>query len=141
MMQARFLEVTKKAGSPNSPDSAHLQVVGRENLQTLDEDWGHELISLGRERLRRALIVSSEDAHGRSGLDGVSPYLGGSWKAVGVSVSRLTAVQPRRRSQPGITLILMICGWLCGVLDLAAAGKKVVVLGVDGMDPKLLQTF
>ena len=45
------------------------------------------------------------------------------------------------RSQPGITLILMICAWLCGVLDLPAAGKKVVVLGVDGMDPKLLQTF
>ena len=34
-----------------------------------------------RERLRRALIVSSEDAQGRSGLDGVSPYLGGSGKA------------------------------------------------------------
>ena len=35
----------------------------------------HELTFPGREKLRRALIVSSEDAHGRSGLDGVSPYL------------------------------------------------------------------
>jgi len=43
-------------------------------LSLLRMHRGYELI-LRRERLRRALIVSSEDGHGRSGLDGVSPYL------------------------------------------------------------------
>ncbi|MDA1272737.1 MAG: alkaline phosphatase family protein [Verrucomicrobia bacterium] len=36
---------------------------------------------------------------------------------------------------------LAVCCWLCMVLHAQDAGKKVVVLGVDGMDPKLLQTF
>ena len=45
-------------------------------LLALRMHWDHELIFRGsRERLRRALIVSSGDAHGRSGLDGVSPCL------------------------------------------------------------------
>ena len=35
----------------------------------------------------------------------------------------------------------MVCGGLWGVGDLRAAGRKVMVLGIDGMDPKLLQTF
>src|SRR4029077_20805620 len=52
----------------------------------------HELIFQGRERLRRALIVSSGDAHGRSGLDGVSPYLGGSWKASTSSIGRASVL-------------------------------------------------
>ena len=37
--------------------------------------------------------------------------------------------------------ILLACLWLCVVSQAQAADKKVVVLGVDGMDPKLLQTF
>ena len=40
-----------------------------------------------------------------------------------------------------VTALLLMCCWLCAVFDLSAAGKKVVVLGIDGMDPKLLQTF
>jgi hypothetical protein len=57
----------------------------------------HELISVGRERLRRALIVSSKDAHGRSGLDGVSPY---PWRFMESSVflsDLLTAHEPEFR--------------------------------------------
>ena len=37
--------------------------------------------------------------------------------------------------------LLMLCCCLCGAFKLSASGKKVVVLGIDGMDPKLLQTF
>lgn len=36
--------------------------------------------------------------------------------------------------------ILAVC-LLCGVSSLPAAGRKVMVLGIDGMDPTLLQTF
>ena len=56
-------------------------VAGSESLLSLLRmHRDHELIFCGRERLRRALIVSSDDAHGRSGLDGVSPYL---WRFMG----------------------------------------------------------
>lgn len=40
-----------------------------------------------------------------------------------------------------LTGLLAVCALLSGSSHLSAAGKKVVVLGIDGMDPKLLQTF
>lgn len=39
------------------------------------------------------------------------------------------------------TLSMWALCLICSTLDLSADGKKVVVLGIDGMDPKLLQTF
>jgi predicted AlkP superfamily phosphohydrolase/phosphomutase len=37
----------------------------------------------------------------------------------------------------------LLCAWICVLLsaNVGASGKKVVVLGIDGMDPKLLQMF
>jgi predicted AlkP superfamily phosphohydrolase/phosphomutase len=43
--------------------------------------------------------------------------------------------------QLGLAWLLMICCGLIVGADSLAAGKKVMVLGIDGMDPKLLQTF
>src|SRR5262245_41317521 len=40
-----------------------------------------------------------------------------------------------------LTLLLVVFCWLCSAFDSRAASKKVMVLGIDGMDPKLLQTF
>ena len=37
--------------------------------------------------------------------------------------------------------LLTLASWLATVLAVQAAGKKVVVLGIDGMDPQLLQRF
>src|SRR5438067_2028862 len=45
----------------------------------------------------------------------------------------------RLRRIPTPLLIFFCC--LCGAFDMSAASKKVMVLGIDGMDPKLLQTF
>src|SRR5436190_1634238 len=47
----------------------------------------------------------------------------------------------RSHSQLGFAPLLMLCCWLSSVASLSAAGKKIMVLGIDGMDPKLLQTF
>src|SRR5437773_4174338 len=41
----------------------------------------------------------------------------------------------------GLTPLLILFCCLCSAFDLSAANKKVMVLGIDGMDPKLLQTF
>ena len=47
----------------------------------------------------------------------------------------------RSHSQLGLAALLMLyCGLFVGI-DSLAAGKKVMVLGIDGMDPKLLETF
>jgi predicted AlkP superfamily phosphohydrolase/phosphomutase len=49
---------------------------------------------------------------------------------------------PGSRSRGVVAALLLACGWLWGLPGAHAAGTpKVVVLGVDGMDPKLLQTF
>src|SRR6185369_13760965 len=40
-----------------------------------------------------------------------------------------------------LKMLLLGCCCICGVLDLCAANRKVMVLGIDGMDPKLLQMF
>ena len=45
------------------------------------------------------------------------------------------------RVKPGFGALLSACCLLCAVTNLSAANKKVVVLGIDGMDPKLLQTY
>ncbi|MBI3413709.1 MAG: alkaline phosphatase family protein [Verrucomicrobia bacterium] len=47
----------------------------------------------------------------------------------------------RSHSQLGLASLLMLCCGLFVGADSMAAGKKVMVLGIDGMDPKLLQTF
>src|SRR3954471_3253156 len=47
----------------------------------------------------------------------------------------------RNLSQLGVAPLLMLCCGLFVATDLSAAAKKVMVLGIDGMDPKLLQTF
>ena len=43
----------------------------------------------------------------------------------------------RSHSQLGLMPLLMLCCWLFVGTDSSAAGKKVMVLGIDGMDPKL----
>ncbi len=45
------------------------------------------------------------------------------------------------RVAAGLASLLAICFSVCGGLNLSAASKKVMVLGIDGMDPKLLQIF
>lgn len=39
------------------------------------------------------------------------------------------------------TLLVLSCAWMVSGAYSVAAGRKVMVLGIDGMDPKLLQTF
>src|ERR1051325_1093601 len=57
-------------------------------------------------------------------------------KVIGRNASTSALAPPRC-----IASLLMACCWVCAVLDVCAAGKKVMVLGIDGMDPKLLQSF
>ena len=55
----------------------------------------------------------------------------------------MDADQPilERGEKRGLGLLLWAACLICAVSSLSAAGHKVVVLGIDGMDPKLLQTF
>src|ERR1044072_3875021 len=47
----------------------------------------------------------------------------------------------RSDSQLGLAPLLVLCCGLFVGTDSWAATRKVMVLGIDGMDPKLLQTF
>src|SRR5206468_507792 len=59
--------------------------------------------------------------------------------ADGVTLSRSDALTATGKNLVKLLLLAWCC--LCCALDLRAAGRKVMVLGIDGMDPKLLQTF
>ena len=49
--------------------------------------------------------------------------------------------KPNRIHPSLVAVVLIVIGLLTIATDLSAAAKKVMVLGIDGMDPKLLQTF
>ncbi len=66
----------------------------------------------------------------------------GSERNTRAKTNRLQSAEQSHHSQPSLaSLLLILCCWLFGAVDLSAANKKVMVLGIDGMDPKLLQTF
>jgi len=55
--------------------------------------------------------------------------------------SNCSTIQRSRLPRAFIVAALFVACFCLGALNSPAAGRKVVVLGIDGMDPKLLQTF